>query len=137
VYWRELLFWLLLLPTFAAFGSGKPNREFIGLAETCGFLVVAVTSTGRLKDLGLEFIAWEQISRRALAVCAGCGLVAGGAVIAVARLFAQPLGIERGWNKVVLAVALGPILEEVIFRGYPFSLTLRLTRSVPYHLPFR
>jgi hypothetical protein len=77
---------------------------------------------GPAKALGLEFIAWERITRTAIAVCVGCGLVAGGAVITVARLAALPLGVEHGWRKAVLAVVLGPILEEVIFRGYLMSL---------------
>ena len=55
-------------------------------------------------------------------------MVAGGAVITVARLAALPLGVEHGWRKAVLAVVLGPILEEVIFRGYLMSLALRLMR---------
>jgi membrane protease YdiL (CAAX protease family) len=120
----------LLLPAFPALSSGNPKREFVGLIETCAFLVLAISSTGRLKTLGLEFVAWDRISRKAIALCALCGLAAGGAVIAIARLSAQPLGAERGWNKAVLAIVLGPVLEEVIFRGYLISLALRLTRRL-------
>jgi hypothetical protein len=54
VYRRELLFWLLLLPAFAALGSPRPRREFVGQVETCAFLVVAATSMGRRKRLALS-----------------------------------------------------------------------------------
>ena len=46
------------------------------------------------------------------------GVIAGCCIVAVAGLSRQPLGTENGWNKIVLAVMLGPVLEEVIFRGY-------------------
>ncbi len=46
------------------------------------------------------------------------GLFAGCCIVAVAGLSHQRLGTESGWNKIVLAVTLGPVLEEVIFRGY-------------------
>jgi membrane protease YdiL (CAAX protease family) len=131
-YWREALFWLLLLPAFAALASGKPRREFVGLIETCAFVVLAASSTGRLKTLGLEFVAWERITRKATAVSALCGLAAGAAVVAIARLAKQPLGVERGWNKAMLAIVLGPVLEEVIFRGYLISLALRLTKRLAH-----
>ena len=80
VYWRELLFWLLLLSAFSALGSDKPTREFAGLIEAAAFFLVAVSSAGRLKTLGLEFIAWERISLKAIGVCVVYGLVAGAPV---------------------------------------------------------
>ena len=44
------------------------------------------------------------------------GLFAGCCIVAVAGLSHQPLGTESGWNKIVLAVTLGPVLEEVILQ---------------------
>jgi membrane protease YdiL (CAAX protease family) len=122
----------LLLAAFTALGSGKPRRELVGLFETCAFLTLAISSTGQLKTLGLEFIAWERITRNATAVCALSGLAAGGAVTIIARLSTQPLGVDRGWNKAVLAIVLGRVLEEVIFRGYLISLALRITRRLAH-----
>jgi membrane protease YdiL (CAAX protease family) len=89
---------------------------------------MAILSIGRLKGLGLEFIAWERISRSAVAVSAFCGLVAGGVIVLLARWSGQPLGVERDWNVVVLAIVLGPVLEEVIFRGYLLTFALWVTR---------
>lgn len=133
-YWRELLFWLLMLSAFAALSSDKPRRQLAGLIEACGFLVVAVTSAGRLRGLGLEFIAWERMTRRAILVCIFCGLLAGSIIVVVATWSGQPLGIQHGWNMAVLAIGLGPVLEEVIFRGYLLTFALWLTRRASRQL---
>jgi membrane protease YdiL (CAAX protease family) len=129
-YWRELLFWMLLLPAFGALGSIRPRRQVAGLVESCAFLMVAISSTGKLKSLGLEFANWNRICRRAAATCIGAGLLAGVSIVAVANLSQQPLGTESGWNKAMLAITLGPVLEEVIFRGYLLTAALMLTRHL-------
>jgi membrane protease YdiL (CAAX protease family) len=129
-YWRELLFWMLLLPAFGALGSIRPRRQIGGLIEACAFLLVAISSTGKLKSLGLEFANWNRVRGRAAAACVVVGLLAGGAIVAVASLSHQPLGTESGWNKAVLAVVLGPVLEEVIFRGYLLNAALLVTRRL-------
>ena len=102
----------MLLAAFTVLGSGEPRRELVGLFETCAFLTLAISSTGRLKTLGLEFIAWERITRNAAAICALSGLAAGGAVTIIAKLSTQPLGVDRRWNKAVLAIFLGPVLKS-------------------------
>jgi membrane protease YdiL (CAAX protease family) len=129
VYWRELLFWMLLLPAFGALGSIRHRRQVVGLVEACAFLLVAISSTGKLKSLGLEFANWNRICRRSVVSCIAAGLFAGVSIVAVARLSQQPLGTESGWNKAMLAITLGPVLEEVIFRGYLLTAALLLTRN--------
>ena len=132
-YWRELSFWILLLPALGALGSIRPRRHIAGLIEACAFLVVAVSSAGKLNSLGFEFVVWNRVGRREAASSLAMGLTAGCCIVAVAGLSHQPLGTETGWNKVVLAVTLGPALEEVIFRGYLLTagilLIQRLYRS--------
>src|SRR4029434_4076455 len=81
--WREIIFWLLLLSAFAALSSPKPRQELAGLIEACGLLMVSVSSLGRLKGLGLEFIAWERIPRRAITLCISSGLLAGSVIVVV------------------------------------------------------
>jgi len=129
-YWRELLFWMLLLPALGALGSIRPHRQIAGLIEACGFLAVAVSSAGKLKSLGLEFVAWNRVGRRDAASSLAVGFLAGCCIVAVAGLSHQPLGTEGGWNKIVLAVTLGPVLEEVIFRGYLLTAGLLLIRRL-------
>jgi membrane protease YdiL (CAAX protease family) len=126
--WREIVFWLLLLSAFSDLSSPEPKRELAGLIEACAFLVVAISSTGRLKGLGLEFVAWNRIPGRAVAESMFYGLLAGCVIVAVARGSGQPLGIEYGWNMAVLAITLGPVLEEIIFRGYLLTFALWVTR---------
>src|ERR1035441_640592 len=115
-YWRELLFWMLLLPAFGALGSIRLRGQIVGLIEACAFLLVAISSAGKLKSLGLEFANWNRIGTRAAGACVVAGLLAGGSIVAVADISQQPLGTENGWNKAMLAIVLGPVLEEVIFR---------------------
>ena len=129
-YWRELFFWILLLPALGALGSIHPRRQIAGLIEACAFLVVAASSAGKLKSLGLEFVAWNRVGRRDAASSLAMGLVAGCCILAVASLSHQPLGTENGWNKIVLAVTLGPALEEVIFRGYLLTAGLLLMQRL-------
>ena len=129
-YWRELLFWLLLLPALAALGSASPRREVAGVIEACGFFLIAWVSLGKLRTLGLEFVDWNRVGRSAVATCTVAGLVAGGAIVEVAKLSNQPIGAAAGWNRAVLAIALGPISEEVIFRGYLLNVALWLARRL-------
>jgi len=129
-YWRELLFWVFLLPAFGALGSIRPGRQMAGLLEACAFIVVAVSSTGRLKNLGLEFAHWNRIGRTPVVASILAGLLAGATIVGVASISQQPLGTESGWNKAILAITLGPVLEEVIFRGYLLTAALLLTRRL-------
>ncbi|MBV9081270.1 MAG: CPBP family intramembrane metalloprotease, partial [Acidobacteriaceae bacterium] len=89
------------------------------------------SSVGRLRSLGLEYVAWERVNQRVLWFCVTCGLVAGSAIILVARLSGQPLGLELNWNMAILALAVGPVMEEVVFRGYLLRLALVLTTRLP------
>src|SRR5581483_4050340 len=85
-YWRELLFWMLLLPALGALGSNRPRRQITGLIEACAFLVVAVSSAGKLKSLGLQFVAWNRVDRRGAVGSLAMGLVAGCCIVVVAGL---------------------------------------------------
>lgn len=101
----------------------------MGIAETAAFLAVAISSLGKLDGLGLEFICWNPIGLRGAAVSIASGCSAGGMVVMVALLCHQALGISGGWNKVGLAVVLGPVVEEVVFRGYCMTAALHLARG--------
>src|SRR5437016_5760176 len=101
-YWRELLFWLLLLPAFGALESIRPRRQIAGLIETCAFLLIS--STGKLKSLGLEFASWNRVSPGVAVACVVIGLFAGCVIVGVAGLCDEPLGVENGWSKALLAV---------------------------------
>jgi membrane protease YdiL (CAAX protease family) len=82
-----------------------------------------------LMCLGLECICWNPIKFRGATVSMATGFSAGTMVVLVALLSHQPLGVDRDWNKIALAVILGPVVEEVIFRGYCMTAALHLARE--------
>jgi membrane protease YdiL (CAAX protease family) len=125
--WRELLFWTLLLAAFQSLESAEWRRQ-MGVVETIAFLYVAISSAGKLDGLGLEFTCWHPIGLRAVTVSVATGLVAGGIVVMVALCYHQPLGTDPGWRWVALAVILGPVVEEMIFRGYVMTAALQFER---------
>src|SRR5689334_22581055 len=84
--WRELLFWLLLLPATGALGSSRPRRQVAGLIEAGAFLLVAVSSQGRLKGLGLEFANWNRVGVRAAVLCGLAGVAAGEVIVGLAGI---------------------------------------------------
>lgn len=129
-YSRELLFWILLLPALSALGSMSPRRQIVGVVETMAFLFVAISSGGKLKNLGLQFAHWNPLAPHTAALCVVVGAVTGGAMAVVAQLSRQSLGAEVPWNKALLVIVLGPVLEEVIFRGYLMTAALLLTRRL-------
>ena len=129
--WRELLFWLLLIPASEALGSASPRIEAAGLVAALGFFAVAGASLGELKAFGLEFIEWNSVKSSAVGACVLAGVVAGAAIVGVANLYEQPIGAQDGWNREVLAIALGPVTEEVLFRGYLLTAVLRVCRRWP------
>jgi len=128
--WREFLFWTLLLAAFQSLEAAETRRQMMGAAETVAFLLVAIPSAGKLDGLGLEFTNWTPIGLKAVAVSLATGFLAGGTVVLVALRCHQTLGTERGWNQVILAVLLGPAVEEVVFRGYLLTAALQLERRI-------
>jgi membrane protease YdiL (CAAX protease family) len=126
--WREVLFWTLLLAAFQSLESMEWRRQTMGVVEAVSFLAVAISSVGELDGLGLEFTGWNPIGFRGVTVSVMVGFLAGGAAVMVALRCHQAIGAASGWNKVALAVILGPVVEEVVFRGYLMAAALHLAR---------
>jgi len=126
--WKELLFWTLLLAAFQSLESAQLRRQITGALETIAFVALATSAAGNLEGLGLEFICWKPIGCRGAAVSIASGTSAGWLVVMIALLSRQAVGVDSGWNKIVLAVVLGPVVEEVVFRGYCMTAVLHLTR---------
>jgi len=126
---------MLLLPAFSALASSAaPRRQVAGLLEVCGFLLVSGSSLGRLRNLGLEFVAWERISWRAMAGCALWGISTAAGAVLLSKMSHHPIALRPEWNKAVLIVLLGPVLEEIVCRGYLLTFLLYLTKRTA--LPF-
>ena len=133
--WREVLFWMLLLPAFSALASSAaPRRHVAGLLEVCGFLLVSISSLGRLRNLGLEFVAWDRISCRAAVRCVFWGISTAAGAVLLSKISHHPIALRPEWNEAVLIVLLGPVLEEIVCRGYLLTFLLYLAK--PTGWPF-
>ena len=130
--WREVLFWMLLLPAFSALASTAPKRQAAGLLELSGFLLVSISSLGRLRNLGLEFVAWERISWRAAGHCVLWGISTAASAVLVSKFSHQPIELTLDWHKAALIILLGPVLEEIVCRGYVLTLLLHLAKRTAW-----
>ena len=124
---------MLLLPAFSALASTAPRRQAAGLLELFGFLLVAISSLGRLRNFGLEFVAWKRISWPAAVRCILWGILTAAGAVLVSKFSHQPISLTLAdWNKAVLIVLLGPVLVEIVCRGYVLTLLLYLAKRTAF-----
>lgn len=119
---REVLFWLLLLGSWQFLVAPGRRNTLFGAAGTATFLVFAWRNLGRLEGLGLAHAGWQPTTRARWLVAAVSGLVAGATVFGIGSARGQDMMLSDDWGLAVLQVTLGPVLEEVVFRGYLFAL---------------
>lgn len=119
---REILFWLLLLGSWQFLTAQGARNAALGAVGTAAFLLFAGCNLGKLKGLGLANAAWRPATAAGWLVAASSGLVAGAAVYAIGSASGQNMMLSSDWRLVVLQLTLGPVLEEVVFRGYLFAL---------------
>ena len=94
--------------------------QLAGIAFTLALLTLAWLSRGRLNSMGLEFVHWNRTSTRDSVEALIFGAVCG---VAVALLFqALYKSAPVHWQDALIGVSLGPLMEEVVFRGYLFGL---------------
>jgi len=120
--YREVLFWLLLLGSWQFLASPGGKNGIAGAAGTAAFLVFAWSSLDRLRGLGLDYVRWRAATGTNWLYAVAGGVLAGAAVFAIGSAAKQSMGLSKNWRLVVLQVTLGPVLEEVVFRGYLFTL---------------
>ena len=119
---REILFWLLLLGSWQFLTAQGGRNATVGAVGTAAFLLFAGCNLGKLRGLGLANAGWRPTTAAGWLVAASSGLVAGTAVYAVGSASGQNMMLSSDWRLVVLQLTLGPVLEEVVFRGYLFAL---------------
>jgi membrane protease YdiL (CAAX protease family) len=119
---REVVFWLLLLGSWQFLAAPGQKNGVFGAAGTAAFLVFAFRNLGRLSGVGLGYARWRPTTSASWLVAAVGGLVAGVAVFGIGSASGQSMMLSKDWRIVLLQVTLGPILEEVVFRGYLFAL---------------
>jgi membrane protease YdiL (CAAX protease family) len=121
---REVLFWLLLLGSWQFLAAPGGRNGFVGCVGTAVFLIFAWVSLDRLKELGLEHARWGSARGVFWLKAAGTGAIAGAVVFTLASLSGQGMKLSNDVKLAVLEVTLGPVLEEIVFRGYLFALLL-------------
>ena len=119
--YREVLFWLLLLGSWQFLASPGSKNGIAGATGTAAFLLFAWSSLDRLKSLGLDYVRWRSATATNWLYATMGGVLAGAAVFAIGSASRQSMGLGNDWRLIVLQVTLGPVLEEVVFRGYLFT----------------
>lgn len=120
--YREILFWLLLLGSWQFLTLPGNKNGIVGATGTVAFLVFAWNSLDRLTNLGLDYVRWRATTGTNWLYAVVGGVLAGAAVFAIGSDSRQGIGLSNDWRLIVLQVTLGPVLEEVVFRGYLFTL---------------
>jgi membrane protease YdiL (CAAX protease family) len=121
---REVLFWLLLLGSWQFLAAPGGRNGFVGCVGTAAFLRFAWMNLDHLKELGLDHARWRSVRGGTWLLAAGAGFIAGGVVFTLASLSAQGMRLSDDRKLILLQVTLGPVLEEILFRGYLFALLL-------------
>jgi membrane protease YdiL (CAAX protease family) len=104
-----------------------PNQVLGGLASVI-LLIFAFASLGKLRGKGMDFADWKPASGRFWFWAGAPGVAAGTAGLMLSRLAHQRINVAYNWRVFLLQVALGPVLEEVLFRGYLMRLLLWVLR---------
>ena len=127
---REAVFWLLLLGSWQFLASPGRKTGIIGAIGAAAFLGYAWSNMNRLRGLGLDHAHWRSADRTNWVLAAVSGILAGIIVFAIGTVSGQNMRLGDNWQLIALQVTLGPVLEEVVFRGYLFAfLTWSLTRA--------
>ena len=126
---REVIFWFLLLSSWQFLAAPGDRIGFIGSIGTATFIRFAWMNLDHLKELGLDHARWRSVRGGTWLLAGGTGFIAGGVVFTLASLSAQGMRLSEDRKLILLQVTLGPVLEEIVFRGYLFALLLwALTR---------
>jgi membrane protease YdiL (CAAX protease family) len=124
--YREVLFWLLLLGSWQFLASPGGRNGSIGAVGAVAFLVHAWANLDRLSGLGLDHARWRSAGRTNWVLATLSGVLASIVVFAIGTATGQDMTLSKNWKLVALQVTLGPVLEEVVFRGYLFAFLIGL-----------
>ena len=127
---REVVFWLLLLGSWQFLASPGMKTGIIGAVGAAAFLVYAWANLDRLRGLGLDHARWRSTARANWVLAAVSGILAGSVVFVIGTTSGQNMRLGDNWKLVVLQVTLGPVLEEIVFRGYLFAFLMWLLSKV-------
>jgi membrane protease YdiL (CAAX protease family) len=128
--YREIVFWLLLLGSWQFLASPGTNNGVIGAVGTAAFILFAWANLDRLTRLGLDHACWRSVPGRKWLLAIASGFIAGISVFCIASVSGEGMRLSSSRNLVLLQVTLGPVLEEIVFRGYLFALVIWSFRRV-------
>lgn len=135
--YREILFWLLLLGSWQFLAAGTRRTAAIGVVTTAVFLVLAARSLDKLQSMGMEYANWTSVRNSIWAAAILSGTLGALVVYGIAAVNHVSLGLSANWSLIVLHLSLGPILEELVFRGYLFTLLQVLQRRASVQIDSR
>jgi len=118
---REVVFWVLLLGSWQFLASPGGKTGIIGAVGATAFLVYAWANLDRLRGLGLDHARWRSAAPTNWVLAAVSGILAGITVFAIGTASDQNMRLGDNWKLIALQVTLGPVLEEIVFRGYLFA----------------
>jgi membrane protease YdiL (CAAX protease family) len=121
---REVIFWLLLLGSWQFLAASGSRNGIIGAVGTVVFLLFAAANLDRLEGLGLQHARWRSVAGGTWVLAVTSGFMAGMMVFWIATASGEGMRLSDDRKLMLLQVTLGPILEEIIFRGYLFALVL-------------
>jgi membrane protease YdiL (CAAX protease family) len=121
---REIGFWVLLFGSWMTLNSPAWPNQLLGGFGTAAFLVLAFGSLGKLRSMGMEFVDWAPAQARFWYAAAALGVAAGSTGLVLAHLAHSRINVAENWRVFLLQAALGPVLEEILFRGYLVRLLL-------------
>ncbi len=131
--YQEVLFWLLLLGSWQFLASPGGKTGIIGAVSAATFLMYAWANLDDLRGLGLEHACWRSAKRANWVLAGMSGIVAGAVVFMIGTVSGQNMRLEANWKLIALQGTLGPVLEEVVFRGYVFAFLIWLFAWVDSH----
>jgi membrane protease YdiL (CAAX protease family) len=92
----------------------------IGVALTLSFFAFLWVLRDKLDMMGLEYVRWNRTSPLFLVRALALGAIAGAVVAWWFRT--SYLGVPPSFAELWIAVTWGPLIEEMIFRGYLYSI---------------
>jgi membrane protease YdiL (CAAX protease family) len=103
--------------------SAEETLRMIGVALTIAFFAFFWALRDKLDMMGLEYVRWNRTGPMFLIRGIALGLIAGAVMAWWFRNY--NLGAAPSFAELWIAVTWGPLIEEVIFRGYLFSMLER------------
>ena len=132
--YREVAFWILLLGSWQFLAAPGNKTAVIGALGSVGFLMLAGANLDRLNGLGLNHACWRSATQTNWVLAGLIGIVSGIGVFEIAAAAGENIKLSDDWKLITLQVMLGPVLEEIVFRGYLFAFLMWALRGRRHHL---